>query len=160
MIIYAIVEASTQSQAVERGKNIFNELTGDVFKTNAVFDYSVCFDKEGLKVAGVDRWGNLPVAAHLDSAEGQQLLNRGIEETESRFAENLEEIKQVLRNNDDEEIIEDTRIRLKFNRIGRFRGSTTPMYTERSVGIRNRDHLDEIIAEGDNLWIVPADAHF
>lgn len=159
MIIYAIVEASAQSQAVERGKNVFDELAGDVIETDAVFGYYVCFDKPGLEVAGSDRWGDLPVAARLDSAEGQQLLNRGIEETESRFTENLEDIRQVLRNHDDEEIMLDNRLRFKFRRIGRFRGSTTPMYTERCVGIRNRDHLDDVIAEGDNLWIVPADAH-
>jgi hypothetical protein len=39
MIIYAIVEASAQSQAVERGKNVFDELAGDVIETDAVFGY-------------------------------------------------------------------------------------------------------------------------
>jgi len=75
MVIYTLVEASTEDDALATGKTVFDRLVGAVPHAGAVFDYYVTFDEEETSVAGSVRWGDLPVAAPVDSDEGESYLN-------------------------------------------------------------------------------------
>lgn len=58
MVIYTLVEASTRDDAVATGKTVFNRLVGSDPHAEAVFDYYVTFDQEGMTVAGsLEVWG-------------------------------------------------------------------------------------------------------
>src|SRR6056297_2206114 len=81
MVIYALVEASTHDDALATGKTVFDRLVGADPHAGAVFDYYVTFDEEDTTVAGKARWGELPVAAPVDSERGQDLLDSGWEAT-------------------------------------------------------------------------------
>ncbi len=70
MVIYALVEASTENEALAAGKTVFNRLVGSEPHSCAVFDYFVTFDEEDTSVAGKARWGELPTAAPVDSDDG------------------------------------------------------------------------------------------
>lgn len=70
MVIYALVEASTQDEALSAGRAVFDRLVGAVPHAGAVFDYYVTFDEEDTTVAGTARWGDLPVAAPVESEDG------------------------------------------------------------------------------------------
>jgi hypothetical protein len=85
MVIYSLVEASTQDEALATGKTVFDRLVGDSPHATAVFDYYVTFDESGTSVAGKARWGDLPVAAPVESDDGQELLERGWEATKNEF---------------------------------------------------------------------------
>ena len=45
MFIYALVEASTENEALAAGKEVFNRLAGAEPHSRAVFDYFVTFDE-------------------------------------------------------------------------------------------------------------------
>src|SRR6056297_3064460 len=105
MVIYALVEASTENEALAAGKTVFNRLVGAEPHSCAVFDYFVTFDEEDTSVAGKARWGELPTAAPVDSDDGQDLLERGWEAMKEEFERNLDRVKEAIDELSDEEIM-------------------------------------------------------
>ncbi|MFC7175138.1 hypothetical protein ACFQL0_20635 [Haloplanus litoreus] len=161
MIIYALVEASTESEALSAGKTVFNKLVGSEPHSCAVFDYFVTFDEEDTSVAGKARWGELPTAAPVDSDDGEDLLERGWEATKKEFERNLDRVKEAIDELSDEEIMRDEDLaRHAFHQVGAHDGPTIFLYTEHGTGIRHRGQLDRLLEESEVLWIVPADVHF
>ncbi|SFL64317.1 hypothetical protein SAMN04487950_4472 [Halogranum rubrum] len=161
MVIYTLVEASTRDDALATGKTVFDRLVGAAPHAGAVFDYYVTFDEDGTSVAGSARWGDLPVAAPVDSNDGEELLERGWEATKEEFERNLERVKEAIGELSDKEIMRDGDLaRHAFHQVGAYDGPTIFLYTEHASGIRHREQLDRILEESEDLWIVPADVHF
>ena len=161
MVIYTLVKASTEDDALATGKTVFDRLVGAVPHAGAVFDYYVAFDKEETSVAGTARWGDLPVAAPVESDEGEELLERGWEATEEEFQRNLDRVKEALDELSDEAIMRDEDLaRHAFHQVGAYDGPSVFLYDEHGSGIRHRGQLDRILDESDDLWIVPADVHY
>jgi hypothetical protein len=161
MVIYALVEASTQNDALATGKTVFDRLVGADPHSSAVFDYYVCFDEENTTVAGKARWGDLPAAAPVDSDDGQNLLDQGWEATKEEFERNLERVKEAIDELSDEEIMRDEDLaRHAFHQVGAYDGPSVFLYDQHATGIRHREHLDRLLEESEDLWIVPADVHF
>jgi len=161
MVIYTLVEASTRDDAVATGKAVFDRLVGAGPHAGAVFDYYVTFDQEGTTVAGKARWGDLPVAARVDSDEGQELLERGWDATKSEFQRNLNRVQEALDELSDDEIMRDENLaRHAFHQVGAYDGPSILLYDQHGCGIRHRGQLDRIVDESDDLWVVPADVHF
>ncbi|MHC3381815.1 hypothetical protein [Haloarcula sp. H-GB5] len=161
MVIYSLVEASTEDDALATGKAVFDRLVGAVPHAGAVFDYYVAFDEEETSVAGSARWGDLPVAAPVDSEEGEELLERGWDATKEEFERNLDRVKEAIEELSDEEIMRDEDLaRHAFHQVGAYDGPSVFLYDEHGSGIRHRGQLDRILDESDDLWIVPADVHF
>ena len=160
MLIYALVEASTQDEALASGKAVFDRLVGADTHSCAVFDYYVTFDKEDTTVAGKARWGNLPIASSIASDDGQELLNRGWNATKNEFERNLQRVKEALDELSTEEIMRDENLaRHAFHQVGAYDGPTIFLYTEHATGIRHREQLNRVLEESEDLWIVPADVH-
>ncbi|WP_396614053.1 hypothetical protein ACH9L7_19890 (plasmid) [Haloferax sp. S1W] len=161
MVIYTLVEASTQNDALATGKAVFDRLVGADPHSSAVFDYYVCFDEENTTVAGKARWGDLPAAAPVDSDDGQDLLDQGWEATKEEFERNLERVKEAIDELSDEEIMRDEDLaRHAFHQVGAYDGPSVFLYDQHATGIRHREQLDRILEESEDLWIVPADVHF
>ena len=161
MVIYTLVEASTRDDALATGKTVFDKLVGAVPHAGAVFDYYVTFDEDETTVAGTARWGELPVAATVESDDGQALLERGWTATKDEFQRNLDRVKEGLDKLSDEEIMRDENLaRHAFHQVGAYDGPSVFLYDEHGSGIRHRGQLDRILDESDELWIVPADVHF
>jgi len=161
MVIYTLVEASTQNDALATGKTVFDRLVGADPHSSAVFDYYVCFDEENTTVAGKARWGDLPAAAPADSDDGQDLLDQGWEATKEEFERNLERVKEAIDELSDEEIMRDENLsRHAFHQVGAYDGPSVFLYDQHATGIRHRGQLDRLLEESEDLWIVPADVHF
>lgn len=161
MVIYALVEASTEEDALSTGRAVFDRLVGAVPHAGAVFDYYVTFDEEDTTVAGKARWGDHPVAAPVESEAGQTLLDRGWEATEEEFQRNLNRVKEGLEALSDEAIMRDEDlVRHAFHLIGAYDGPSIFLYDQHGCGIRHRAQLDRMLEEHDELWIVPTDVHF
>ncbi len=156
MVIYSLVDASTQDEALATGKTVFDRLVGASSHGEAVFDYYVTFDESGTSVAGKARWADLPVATPVESEEGEDLLERGWEATEAEFQRNLDRVRDALEELSDEEIMRDDGLaRHAFHQVGAYEGPTIFLYDEHGSGIRHRDQLDRILDESESLWIVP-----
>lgn len=102
-VIYAVVDAESESTALEAGTATFDRLTGGSPHESAVFDYYVTFDEDAGSMAGGGRWGDLPVAAPLDSERGVELVERGVELVErgwratvAEFERNLETVRDTI----------------------------------------------------------------
>ncbi|WP_336361773.1 hypothetical protein [Haladaptatus sp. ZSTT2] len=161
MVIYALVEASTQNDALATGKTVFDRLVGADPHSSAVFDYYVSFDEENTTVAGKARWGELPTAAPVDSDDGQDLLDQGWEATKEEFERNLERVKEAINELSDEEIMRDENLsRHAFHQVGAYDGPSVFLYDQHASGIRHRGQLDRLLEESEDLWIVPADVHY
>ena len=103
----------------------------------------------------------MPTAAPVDSDDGQDLLERGWEATKEEFERNLDRVKEAIDKHSDEEIMRDEDLaRHACHQVGAYKGPTIFLYTEDATGIRHRGQLDQLLAESEELWIVPADVHF
>jgi len=159
-VIYALVEASTEEDALVTGKTVFGRLIGAGPHAEAVFDYYVTFDEERTG-AGKARWGDLPVAALVDSDDGRELLEHGWQATKSEFERHLDRVRAVLMAFSDDEIMRNEDLaRHAFHEVGAYEGPSIYLYDQYGNGIRDPDQLDRILDESDALWIVPADVHF
>jgi hypothetical protein len=160
-IIYALVEASTEETALACAKAAFNRLVGAAPDNAAIFDYYVTFDDERSSVPGKARWGELPVVAPVDSDEGAELLESGLEATRQEFERNLERVRTAVNEFSDDELMHDKDLsRHACYNLGAYRGPSLYLYTEFGDAIRNREHLDHVLDADEQLWIVPADVHY
>ncbi len=74
---------------------------------------------------------------------------------------NLDRVRDALEDLSDEEIMRDDGLaRHAFHQVGAYEGPTIFLYDEHGSGIRHQDHLDRILEENENLWIVLADVHY
>ena len=160
-IIYALVEAESEKEALEEATVTFDSLVGSRLDERPVFDYYVTFDDEDATVAGKARWGDRPVAARVDSHEGALLLKRGWDTTVAEIERNLEKVDEALAELTVEELMHDKAlVRHACKNIGSFRGHSLFLYDGHANGIRNRSHLDRVLGSSESLWIVPADVHY
>jgi len=161
MVIYALVEASTQNDALATGKTVFDRLVGADPHSSAVFDYYVSFDEENTTVAGKGSMGRFTGRIPVDSDDGQDLLDQGWEATKEEFERNLERVKEAIDELSDEEIMRDENLsRHAFHQVGAYDGPSVFLYDQHATGIRHRGQLDRLLEESEDLWIVPADVHF
>ena len=160
MVIRVIVYASSQEEALKKGKKVLSKLCEE-----EKFDYYATFDEEGLVVAGKDRWGNLPVVAKLSSKEGKKLISEGFCAMRKEFYRCLNKIRKYLKENSNKQLFEDTSLfRYYCYCLGQYSGSEIWLYNNDGEGIRNTRELKwalnpESISK-ENIWVVPADVHF
>jgi len=160
-VIYAIVEASTKNDALTIGNHVFNRVVNGQTYTASVFDYYVCSNRDGLRLAASDRSEDIPPAAPVDSEEGQQMVERAWTETRDRFEQHLVKIRQTLETRSDEQILNDVDdVRKRFRELGVQGGLSILLYNEHGTGIRTQDELNQALAASDNLWIVSADVYY
>jgi hypothetical protein len=161
MLVYALVEASSQEDALSNATTVFDRLVGARAQSRAVFDYYTTFDDTESSVSGPARFGDLPVAARVDSEIGQALLERGWAATKQEFERHLERVRAGLDQYSVEEIMRDEDlVRHACHQLGAYEGSMIFLYDEHATGIRHRDQLDRVLDDTEDCWIVPADVHY
>jgi hypothetical protein len=174
-VIYALVPAKNQKEALSKADGVFERLTGD----NRPFDYHQMFDTEGTSVSGKGRWGNIPAARKVSSAAGTKMLQEAWGYTQQEFNDNLDHIRNAMKYTNAEIMNEcptgvargqDNPLMLVRHRLyncGQYEGSNIWLYDSDGSGIRTQRELDNVInnyghplPDGEELWIVPADVHF
>lgn len=160
MLIYALVDAQHEQDALSRATGTFDRLVGYGTDRPPVFDYYATFDTHH-EVAGTARWGDLPCAAPVESSVGADLLEQGWEATVEQFEHNLGRLRQAITELSDEEFMRGMDgVRHACYQLGAYEGPAIPLYDESAEGIRNQRDLDRVLARHDETWIVPADVHF
>jgi hypothetical protein len=51
-------------------------------------------------------------------------------------------------------------VRHSFRQLGAQVGPSIALYDQHAEGIRDRERLERLLADGDELWIVPGDVHY
>jgi hypothetical protein len=161
-IIHAIVDGQSRDDALGAARrSVFDRLVGATVESSAKFDYYVTFDEEGTHIAGKDRWGELPIAARLDSDKGCELLQRGWNSTKEEFESNLTEVRDTLSSLSDEEIMNNNDlIRHRCRNLGAHAGPPVYLYDSSGHGIRTFEDFVWAYEDLDKPWIVPADVHY
>jgi hypothetical protein len=174
MLIRGLVHADSPDEALETAKlEVFTPLVD-----RGPFDYYVTFDADGRGVAGSDRWGNYPIVARADGADGEKLVEEGWQATVNEYEYSFDRVEEFLSSHDRSELWEDGDVHREyhyaFHTVGEFEGAHTYLYDEAGQGIRDRGHLQLIEnayedLAGPNtqnqyrdkdLYVVPADVHY
>jgi hypothetical protein len=126
-----------------------------------------------------------------DSKQGKELIETRIEYTWTGFKDTLKKIRLILATMTDEEIFEQrmekssagdgspdflpSLVRYYFYQIGQYQGSETWLYDNDGEGIRNREHLKNVLDKWEealkesqrpnpytdlNIWVTIADVHY
>lgn len=176
-IISAIVKAENETEALEKGKEIFENLCGE----GNPFDYYTTFEGEGTVVSGKGRFGDVPAVMNVDSEEGKKWIDKFMGITKKEFNDNLQKIRKVLEHYSDDDIFEgevqsDTSkvveklcktkdidlysARYFMYCCGRYSGYNIWLYNDEGEGIRNKRDLGYMVDGNDkNKYIIPADVH-
>jgi hypothetical protein len=112
------------------------------------------------------------------SDDGQHLLESGWEATVAEYERSFAEIEEFIEEHDPEVFWQDVDVHnayeFAFNRVGESVGPSTYLYDQDGQGIQTRDHLDQVLNHWDGLYdsldenplmeqelyVVPADAHY
>jgi hypothetical protein len=160
ILVFALVEATTEDEALARGRQVFDRLVGIGPGAVAEFDSYQLFCGESAERAA-RRWGDLPATAPIDSQEGEDLVIRGWKATCDVFKQNIERVREVIEELTIQEIMRDKELaRHAFYQVGAYRGPTIFLYDEYAGGIRNRTQLERVLDSDGDQWVVPADVHF
>jgi len=187
MVIRAIVYARNKEEALEKGKEIFQQLCKRGF-----FDYYVTFD-EDRPLSGKSRWGNITPVAKANSKTGKALIKQGMDFTKENFMECMAKIRKILSAFSDEEIferkpssanqvvrksVEDSNLDLLLTKYymhcaGSSEGHTVWLYDNDGVGIHDSEHLENVLDKWEkasrngknayrdlDVYVVPADVHY
>lgn len=170
MLIHGVVDAPDGGEALATAQTgVFDRLVRD-----GVFDYYVTADMDGRGISGTDRWGDYPTAVPSDSDEGEALVESGWQSTVAEYEAAFDRVDEFLEGCDRCDLWEDElthwEYQYAFHRIGQFQGSSTFLYDEYGQGIRDRGHLDRVLAgdtttpgantEEQTVYVVPADVHY
>ncbi|WP_266080643.1 hypothetical protein [Haladaptatus caseinilyticus] len=99
--------------------------------------------------------------APVDSAGGEELVERGWEATRQEFERNLERVRTAVNEFSDDEFMHDKDLaRYACYNLGAYRGPSLYQYTEFGDAIRNQEHLEHVLNADEQPWIIPADVHY
>lgn len=99
--------------------------------------------------------------APVDSADGEELVERGWTATKQEFERNLDRVRAAVNEFSSDDFMHDKSLaRHACYNLGAYCGPSLYLYTEFGDAIRNREHLDHVLNADEQLWIVPADVHY
>ena len=184
MVVKVLVYAEDEEDALSEAGCALDNLCGE----GNVFDYYNTFDNGWA----TERWGELPKAVRVCADLGSDkcntcderfrcyttqmnsMLDEAMEQTKKEFFENLGHIKKFLTTHTDDELFEDSDFKFRCNQAGEYRGPCVWLYDQDGEGIREKDHLQNVLnrwacnnedkpdpeLEGKDIYIDPADVHY
>jgi hypothetical protein len=157
-IIYAIVDAQTDEDALGAAQRAFDRLTGATPRRERVFDYCLTLDEVGADHPARDE--GLPQAARVEEEPGKSLLGAAWAATVKETTDEVERVRAVLENRDARAIRRDEdRARQALARLGAPESPTTALYDANGLGLVRRERVVDVVTDCAEPWIVPADAH-
>ena len=190
-IIRILCYAENKEEARETAEDILNEsLVGE----NKPFDYGSFFDEEHA----ISRWGKMLVVCLANSKKGKKLIKDGMENTKKDFKENIKKVRELINFYSDEELFEEKTIDIKkqilenledkpitknifmfkyyCNCLGQYKGSNIWIYDNDGEGIRNSEHLKNVLNKWEYIYkdkkgeanpyknlkvfVIPCDCHY
>jgi len=184
MVIKVLVYAENEEDALDEAQSVFEGLCGE----GQPFDYFSTFD-EGW---ATERWGELPSAVKVCkdlgspkcdkckdrfkcfTGEVNSMIAEAMERTKREFLDNLAEVKKLLVSKSDEELFEDGDFKYRCHCCGSYEGPDVWLYDHEGEGIRDSDHLKNVLEKwacnnggqpdpelaNKDIYVVPADVHY
>lgn len=155
-LIYALVQAADERQALRAANWVFETVVDETD-----FDWYQTFETDAPR----ERWGDeLPVAASVESDQGKEVLGRAWNATATNFERNLRLLEEKLEECSMAELMacqtgDACAFALSISELT-MNGPGVYLYNSNSEGIRGQWHLRGVLEDSENLWIVPADAHW
>lgn len=157
-IIYAVVDAQTEDDALSAARGAFDRLTGATPGRRRVFDYCLTLDE--VHADHPVREEGIPRAARIDGEPGTSLLGAAWAATVKETTDEIARVRAVLDDHDARTIRRNEgRTRQALARLGAPESPTTALYDEHGLGLVRRERVTEVVTSCDEPWIVPADAH-
>lgn len=157
-IIYAIVDAQTDEDALGAARTAFDRLTGATPGRGRVFDYCLTLDEVGADHPA--REEGLPRAARVEEEPGKSLLGAAWAATVKETTDEVERVRTLLDTHDAQAIRRDEgRARQALARLGAPESPTTTLYDANGLGLVRRERVVDVVTGCAEPWIVPADAH-
>ena len=152
MIIFAIVHAENEEEALEYGRDVFHALV-----EKDTFDFLRTFDEPKTR----NEYGDLAFAVTADSPAGKQCINTAMAKTREEFIKNLSTLRMALSASDDRLWEENPgNFRFYAKCLGEYRGVSTWIYDEHGLGLRDPKELETALSKDIlTLWVVPGVAH-
>ena len=157
-IIYAVVDAQTEADALGAARGAFDRLTGATPGRRRVFDYCLTLDEVSADHPIRDDY--IPRAARVDGEPGTSLLGAAWAATVRETTAEVERVREVFDTHDAEAIRRDeNRARQALARLGAPDSPTTALYDQHGLGLVRRERVVAVVTGCADPWIVPADAH-
>lgn len=157
-IIYAVVDAQTEDDALGAARGAFDRLTGATPGRRRVFDYCLTLDE--VSEDHPARAEGLPRAARIDETTGTNLLGAAWAATVKETTDEIARVREVLDTHDARAIRRDEgRSRQALARLGTPESPTTALYDANGLGLVRRERVVDEVTSCADPWIVPADAH-
>ena len=170
MLIGILVFSKTRAKAIEKARDILNDLTKD----DKPFDYGTLFTPgENSPVSRASRYESKKSAMLVDTLEGRELTEKLLGLTKQVLFENLEKIRNGLLVLTSEDIwngiskterslgleskenhieYEPTMFRHCCHEVGQYKGSGIFLYDQDGEGIRDQNHYDNVMAKWESLY--------
>lgn len=157
-IIYAIVDAQSEDDALRAARAAFDRLTGTIPGRKRVFEYCLTLDE--VHADHPMREDGLPRAARVDGEPGRSLLGTAWATTVRQTNDEVERVRAVFESHDARAIRRgDGQTRQALARLGAPESPTTTLYDANGLGLIRRERVVEIVTSYTTPWIVPGDAH-
>lgn len=176
-LIRILVWANGPDDAIGVAQGLFEGTNAGLVHPWGPYDYGKSLNRDDA------RWReSYPNSAEngavpADSEEGQELIEKGWEQTVEEFEEAVDRIRWAVEVYSNEELMEDPTIeygpeerkfspRYEMHRAGQYKGPSLYLYTEHGGGIRRESNLDQVLegeywgSEDQDLYVVPFDVHY
>lgn len=101
-VINFIVYAKTENEAKDNA-----EILLDTLVERGVYDYGTFFDDDTKGASGQARWGEKTPVVDVESNEGKDIIEEGMKYTKEEFMNNLQKIRRLLKEFNNEELFEE-----------------------------------------------------
>lgn len=157
-IIYAIVDARSEDDALSAARAAFDRLTGMTPGRKRVFEY--CLTLDAVHNDHPMREDGFPQAARIDEEPGRSLLGTAWATTVRQTNDEVERVRAVFESHDARAIRRgEGQTRQALARLGAPESPTTTLYDANGLGLLRRERVVEVVSSCATPWIVPADAH-
>ena len=157
-VVFAVVDAPTETDALAAARAAFDRLTGATPGRDRVFDYCLTLDR--LSADHPTREAGLPPAARVETERGTDLLAAAWAATVHETRAEVARVRRLLAARDPAAIRRDEDgVRAALARLGAPESPTTALYDGHGLGLVRRERVVDTVAACDQPWVVPADAH-
>jgi hypothetical protein len=147
--------AKNKEGAKKKGLQVLERVINERY-----FDYGIPCDEPSA------RWYDKNCIKRANTIEGAKEIRERWDMTRNEIIGKINEVRKLINNKTNEEIMENSMSLYYFNSVGRYGGPGYYIYDSDGEAIRDEKHLENVLKKWNNkdlddkdIWIVPMDVH-